>query len=71
MLLKTKDREKLTRLEPGMFMKTNEIVELTRNANNSLIFYNIRVVAGSPRGGTWNVYENKRDSRANLECYRK
>ncbi len=31
MLLKTKDREKLTRLEPGMFMKTNQIVELTWN----------------------------------------
>ncbi len=26
MLLKTKDREKSKRLEPGMFMKTNEIV---------------------------------------------
>ncbi len=52
MLLKTKDREKLTRLEPEMFMKTNEIVEIARISNNSLIFYNIRVVAGSPRGVT-------------------
>ncbi len=52
MLLKTKDREKLTGLEPGMFMKTKDIVALTRTANNSLIFYNIRVVAGSPHGGT-------------------
>ncbi len=50
MLLKTKDRKKLTRLEPGMFMKTKEIVELTRTAHKSLIFYNIRVVAGSQVG---------------------
>ncbi len=28
-LLKTKDREKLTRLEPEIFMKTNQIVEVT------------------------------------------
>ncbi len=41
MLLKTKDREKLTRLEPRMFMKTNEIVELTWNVTE-----NKRVVRG-------------------------
>ncbi len=58
-----------------MFMKTKEIVEIVELTWN--VIENKRVVSrpwlflGSPRVGTWNVYENKPDSRANLECYRK
>ncbi len=43
MLLKTKDREKLTRLEPRVFMKTNEIVELTWNAQKIKELYGVGV----------------------------
>ncbi len=53
-----------------MFMKTKEIVELTWNVvENKRVVRGPRSVsgprtalAGSPRVGTWNVYENKPDS---------
>ena len=46
--------------EPGMFMKTKEIVELTWNVIENKIV--VRSSGLNARRVTWNVYENKGDS---------